>query len=157
MRNRIQSLDRLAGRVVASGGVSDWIAPAAAYVLLLGALGVSVKVALRDVTWETTIAWTAVTYVVIAAFLLARGRASLSFGAGTIASIVTAMLASGGLIAFYLALDRGEASKVVPVTSVYPVVTVVLSAIVLAERITPTRVIGALVVVAGVAILGLGR
>ena len=138
-------------------GVSGWVAPAVAYIVLLGALGVSVKIALRHVPWETTIAWTAVTYAVIAVGLLASGRASLGFGPGTLASIVTAIMASTGLIAFYVALGRGDASQVVPLTSAYPVVTVILSAVVLAEQITLLRVIGVLVVVAGVAILGLGR
>ena len=137
-----------------SGG---WLAPSIAYILLLGALGVAVKFALRDVSWQTVIVWTALTYLIIAAVLLARGEATLAIGPGTVAAIVAAITASGGLIAFYVALERGEASTVVPLTSVYPVVTLVLSALVLAEAITFTRVLGVLVVVVGVAILGLGR
>jgi bacterial/archaeal transporter family protein len=137
-----------------SGG---WLAPSIAYILLLGALGVAVKIALRDVSWQTVIVWTALTYVVIAAVLLARGEAKLALGPGTVAAIVAGITASAGLIAFYVALERGEASTVVPLTSVYPVVTLVLSALVLAEAITFTRVLGVLVVVVGVAILGLGR
>ena len=54
--------------------------------------------------------WTALIYAVIAAVLLARGDAKLALGPGTLAAIVAGITASAGLIAFYIALERGEAS-----------------------------------------------
>src|SRR3712207_8261197 len=41
-------------------------------------------------------------------------------------AVLTALCAVGGLIALYLALQRGEPTSVVPVSATYPAVTMVL-------------------------------
>ncbi len=58
-----------------------------------------------------------------------------------------------GLTAYFHALRMGQASVVVPLTSTYPLVTVVLSILVLGEPITPTKILGVLLIVAGVMLL----
>lgn len=133
--------------------MSGWVIPALAYIVLLGALGVTTKLALRHVGWQDVIVWTALVYALISAGMLLTGQARVVLGAGTPATVASAVLASTALIALYIALGRGEASTVVPFTSAYPVVTLVLSALVLAERITLLRGIGALVVVVGVVMI----
>jgi transporter family protein len=60
----------------------------------------------------------------------------------------TAVLAASGLSLFFFALSRGDASQVVPATSAYPVVTLVAAALVLSEPVTPTRIVGTILVVA---------
>jgi transporter family protein len=55
------------------------------------------------------------------------------------------------LLGFYSALDGGKAPIVVPLTALYPIVTVLLSFLVLSERISPIKAVG--VVLALVAIL----
>jgi len=133
--------------------MSGWLIPSVLYILLLGGLGVTTKLALRDVTWQDVIAWTAVVYALITVTMLVSGQAKLGFGPGTFWAIVSAVLASTALIAFYIALGKGEASRVVPFTSAYPVVTLILAALVLSEKITPLRGGGALLVVLGVVLL----
>jgi bacterial/archaeal transporter family protein len=135
--------------------MTGWIVPSLAYMALLGTLGVTTKLALDHVSWQDVILWTMVAYVVIGIIMLSTGQASLGFGPGTGAAIASAVLASSALIAFYIALGRGDASQVVPFTSAYPVVTLVLSALVLAEKITLLRGLGALVVVIGVVMISL--
>ena len=133
--------------------MSGWLVPSVLYILLLGGLGVTTKLALRDVTWQDVIAWTAVVYAIICITMLVSGQASLRLGAGTFWAIASAVLASTALIAFYIALGKGDASRVVPFTSAYPVITLILSALVLAEKITVVRGAAALLVVIGVALL----
>lgn len=58
-----------------------------------------------------------------------------------------------GLTVYFYALQRGQASVVVPLTSTYPLVTVVLSVLVLGERVTATNALGAAFIVAGVMLL----
>jgi transporter family protein len=58
-----------------------------------------------------------------------------------------------GLTAYFHALQRGQASLVVPFTSAYPLVTVLLSLLVLGEPITPTKVLGVALIVGGVMLL----
>ncbi len=133
--------------------MSGWLVPSILYILLLGGLGVTTKLALRDVTWQDVIAWTAVVYALITVVMLVSGQATIGFGPGTFWAIVSAVLASTALIAFYIALGKGDASRVVPFTSAYPVVTLILAALVLSEKITPLRGGGALLVVLGVVLL----
>jgi transporter family protein len=58
-----------------------------------------------------------------------------------------------GLTVYLYALRSGQASVVVPLTSTYPLVTVVLSVLVLGEPVTATKALGAALIVAGVMLL----
>ncbi len=60
-----------------------------------------------------------------------------------------------GTLAFYLALRRAEASKVVVVTSLYPMVTVVLAALLLRETLGLMKVLGIVLALAGIVLLSL--
>jgi bacterial/archaeal transporter family protein len=55
-----------------------------------------------------------------------------------------------GLWAYYHALRLGGASLVVPITATYPLVTVLLSWLILQESLTLSRIIGTLLIVGGV-------
>ena len=137
--------------------MSGWLIPSLLYIALLGGLGVTTKLALRDVSWQDVIVWTAIVYALISVTMLVTGQATVAVGAGAFWAIVSAILASTALVAFYIALGKGEASRVVPFTSAYPIVTLVLSAIVLSEKITPLRGGAALLVVVGVVLLSSGQ
>lgn len=134
-----------------------WLVPVLFYVVLLGTLGVTTKVALRHVSWQDVIVWTAIVYAIIAIGMLLLNQASIGFGPGTVAAIASAVLASTALIALYIALGRGDAGVVIPVGSAYPVVTLVLAAIFLSESISAVRVGGALLVIAGVVLISLNN
>jgi transporter family protein len=58
-----------------------------------------------------------------------------------------------GLLFYYLALQGGQASVIVPLTSTYPIVAVLLSAAVLGERPSLTQWLGVILVVTGVTLL----
>jgi len=133
----------------------SWLIPSLLYMVMIGTLGVTTKLALRHLTWQQLIIWTATVYAVIAIVMLAGGMASVRVGAGTPMAVLSGMLAAGGLIVFFLALHHGAASKVVPITSAYPLVTLVLAAIVLAEHVTALRVFASGLVVGGVILLSL--
>ena len=133
--------------------MAGWVLPAVLYVALLGALGVTTKLALEHLGWQDVIVWTTIVYVGISAVLLLAGQAQIGLGAGTAAAVASGVLASTALVALYVALGRGDASVVVPFTSAYPLVTLGLSALVLAERITIARAAGALLVVLGVVVI----
>lgn len=137
--------------------MSGWLLPSLAYIALLGGLGVTTKLALRHVTWQEIIVWTAIVYAVIAIGLLALGQAKVVVGPGTAAAIGSGVLAATALLMFFIALRTGEASRVVPLTSAYPIVTLALSVLVLAEAVTVLRAVGTLAVVVGVVLLSLGR
>ena len=130
-----------------------WMVPTFAFILANGALGVTSKLALRSLVWQDLMLWVGISYVAVAIVITARGVDRLEAGPGAPWAALSAALAIISLISLYLALETGEASKVIPVSAAYPVVTLVLSAILLAERISPARVLGMCLVVAGVVIL----
>jgi transporter family protein len=133
--------------------VGGWILPSLAYAVFLGLLGVTTKLALRTVGWQDVLLWLPIVYAVAAVAVVLTSGARLPLGVGGAWAAASAVLAAAAYVVFAIALERADASIVVPVTSAYPIVTVVASALFLAERVTVARVIGTLLVVAGVIVL----
>ena len=127
-----------------------WLIPTLLYVLAVGALGVTGKLALRTLAWPDLILWTGVGYLVVSVILLLAGETQLRYSAGVAWAMVSGGLAIGGLITFYVALGLGDAGKVVAVSAAYPILTLVLAAVFLSEALTVGRAVGAALVVAGV-------
>jgi len=126
-----------------------------AYIVLLGATGVTTKLALRTIDWRQMVLWLPVCYALFCiGFVLANGT-RFPLGTGGAWAALTAFCAAAALILFFYALTKGDASVVVPVGSAAPVVTLIGSAIFLSESVSPPRVIGTLLVVAGVFLIGL--
>jgi len=130
-----------------------WLAPTLYYVVAVGALGITGKLALRTLVWQDLVLWTGLGYILVAGFLLLSGQTELKFTAGSGWALASAGIAISSLIALYLALTVGKASTVVPITAAYPAVTLLLAAAVLSEQLTLVRVAGVLLVIAGVVIL----
>ena len=63
-----------------------------------------------------------VVYLVLSAILYLVYHKPMVLGTGGGWAIVTAFAAAGGLICFFYALSKGDASVVVPTTSAYPVI-----------------------------------
>jgi uncharacterized membrane protein len=133
--------------------MAGWILPALAYIVLLGAGGVTAKLALRTITWQQLVLWVPIAYIVVSVGLVLLGGARFPLGVGGGWAAATAVCASSALVLFFYALTKGPASQVTPATSAYPVVTVIGSALFLAEKLTLVRGIGAALVVLGVVLL----
>ncbi len=67
--------------------------------------------------------------------------------------IVSAVALYAGYLFFYLALDIGLASLVVPITGLYGVVTFGLAIVWLKEKVTMYQIIGAILTILGAAIV----
>lgn len=67
-------------------------------------------------------------------------------------TIVTVILAVS-YVAYALLLKSGNASKVVPITSAYPLITVVLSVIFLNEIVKTNMIIGSIFIVIGLMVI----
>ncbi|MCW3066414.1 MAG: EamA family transporter [Solirubrobacterales bacterium] len=134
-----------------------WLAPTLYYVLSVGALGVTGKLALRHLHWPDLILWSGLGYVVVASFLLITGHTSIRVTAGSWWAMLSAALAISGLIALYVALGHGDATKVSAISAAYPAVTLLLAAATLSEALTVARVAGVALVVLGVIVLTVAR
>jgi transporter family protein len=138
-----------------------WFIPTLGFVALMGVLGIWSRYALKQVSWQGLIVVTAFGYaVVILVMLLLRQPlgAEKPSANRTLEWTITALgaaIPALALVCLYIALGRGDASKVIPVGSVYPLITVVLAAIFLGEALTWKVAIGAVLVVAGVIAISL--
>ena len=79
-----------------------------------------------------------------------RMRAGSNLRVGSFWALLTGVLGGAGNIAFFLALVRGHAAVVVPLTGLFPLVTVVAARVFLRERLSRPQLLG--LVVAAVAI-----
>ena len=132
--------------------MAGWLLPTLAYVVIIGVAGITTKLALRTIDWQQMVYWVPVAYVVLIAPLWLIYRKPFTLEAGGWASL-TALFMAAGLIVFFLALSKGDASAVVPTSSAYPVIALIGSAIFLSESITVPKVIGTLLVIAGVVVI----
>jgi bacterial/archaeal transporter family protein len=115
------------------------------------------KIALDHTTSvQATLVFGVVTTLVAAiAIVLGEKTTSWSPGALWIAA-VSALCGGTGLVTFYLALSRGEASAVVPMIGIYPAIVALLSVAFLGERLSAVQYVGVLLAVFGVALIGAG-
>jgi transporter family protein len=133
--------------------MASWIVPTLAYIVLVGAGGVTTKLALRTISWEQLVLWVPIVYALIAIiFVVVRGT-RFPTGVGGAWGAVTAVCMALALIVLFYALTKGDASQVVPASSAYPAVTLLGSALFLAESVTLTRVLGTALVIAGVVLV----
>jgi len=127
--------------------------PTIGYIVALGALGITGKLAVRTLPWQTLVVVTTVGYAIVSVALAGLGSVRFQWNIDLFWAAMSAALAIGSLIFLYLALGTGEASKVVPISAAYPAVTLVLAAIFLSEALTPARIAGLLLVIGGVVVL----
>jgi drug/metabolite transporter (DMT)-like permease len=109
-------------------------------------------VALRHVSWTDLIVSSALVYLVVAGALLVTGAAAIE-AAGRPVAIAVGACAVGGLVLSTVALLHADASRAVPFMSTYPLVTVLLAALVLSESVSPAQGLGVGLVIAGVVLL----
>lgn len=84
-------------------------------------------------------------------YLVSRKSLLFLVGTGTSSAI--------GVVFYFLALDYGPVVLVAPIVGAYPLVTIAMSHVFLRnlEKVTLRMVLGASIVVAGIAIITLGR
>jgi transporter family protein len=129
---------------------------AAATIVSWGTWGVFSKLAVERIDQQVLV-WGSL-IVVPAIFLVYLGAsgqlAPLEInGAGIAFAMLGGVGAALGTVCFYLLLARERASLAVPLTSLYPGLTVVLSVLFLKEHLTGAHVVGVLLALAAVAFL----
>ena len=67
--------------------------------------------------------------------------------------ILSGLATGASWLCYYKAIQIGEVSKVVPVDKLSVVITLILAAVFLGEKLTPKTVIGALLITAGTLVL----
>jgi uncharacterized membrane protein len=87
-------------------------------------------------------------------YIVASGGVSSVTAVGTGYAVLGGIAASGGAVAFYIAVARGQTAIVTPISGLYFVVAAVLGALLLGESIHLRQVAGILCAVVAVVLLG---
>lgn len=136
-------------------GASSWFPFALVAIVGFGIWGLLGKVALDHATWAQVSLLFGVATLLL--FAVAVGVDGGSWSArGVWLGALTGVLGAAGFACFYLALERGPASQVVPVIGSYPVLTAVLAVAFLGDRLSWVQTAGVGFAVLGVLLVGLG-
>ncbi len=55
-----------------------------------------------------------------------------------------------GMLTYFAALKEGATSRIVPIAAAYPLVTALLSILILKENVTPFRILGTVLIITGI-------
>ncbi len=135
-----------------------WVTLSLGSLGMWGVWGVTMRAALIDLDWRLMVSLSVVGYIIpiLGLWVLARPDLSQLSWALAAKAVSVGLVNQAGLIAFFRALDTGTASVVVPLTALYPAVTLVAAVSLLKESLSATQILGfALALVAGL-LLGLG-
>lgn len=134
-----------------------WIFYTAATVVAFAGWGFVGVFALRDITAaQATILFGIASVLVGVVYQATSGKEPSWNGGGLALGAASGLAGSIGLVTFYLALDKGKASLVVPLVGVYPVIVAVMAVLFLSERLSALQAFGILLAVTGVVLVGTG-
>lgn len=132
--------------------VPDWLIYALICSILYGLWGFFGNLATKYVNYETAFVYEAIGATLMTLFILVQTK-NLSLE-GDIRGILFAMLVgvcgTMASLVFFMALGKGEVANVVSVTSIYPLITIVLSSLFLKEAITLPQMLAVLLAIIAV-------
>ena len=95
-------------------------------------------------------------FVLVAAAALVLNETAIPPAASSVA-LLAGMLSGGALLFYFMALQKEEASRVMPVLSLSTIIVLVISFTILGERLSATQYAGALSLVAGAFLISVRR
>lgn len=97
-------------------------------------------------------------YVIVFPLLILFGLKNVSFtiaNKGFLISLGAGLVSAMAYVCYYVAISKGEASRIVTITALYPIITCILSFAFLHESITVPKIAGIVCAVAGIILLTL--
>jgi transporter family protein len=132
----------------------NWLAFSLMATGLWGVWGFLSKVATRQLPPQAVYLLAICGHGVVLGYLCLGGGMTLPWQPwGLTVGLAAGVSMAFGLLCFFKALAGGEAAVVVPLTALYPLVTVILSLVVLQETITPRQWVGVALALAAVWLL----
>lgn len=131
--------------------VPDWLIYALICSLLYGLWGFFGNLATKYIDYKTAFVYEAIGAILTTLFIIQTNNFSFE---GDVRGILFAMLVGVcGTVAslvFFIALGKGEVANVVSVTSIYPLITILLSSLFLKEPITLPQMLAVLLAIIAV-------
>ena len=123
--------------------VMNWLIFSILAVVFWGFWGFFIKLAATQLSWQQVFIVTSSITFVFSLLTFVIVKPSFEIGSqGVNYALIAGVLGALALIFFNMAIKEGNAIIVVPLTSLYPVITVVLSYFILSEKLTFTKGFG---------------
>ncbi len=132
--------------------IPDWLIYALICSLLYGLWGFFANLATKYVDYQTAFVYEAIGATLMTFFILVQTN-SFSFQGdvrGILFAILVGVCATVASLVFFIALSKGEVANVVSVTSIYPLITIVLSFLFLKEPVTFRQIIAVVLAIIAV-------
>ena len=111
--------------------------------LMWGVWGFLGKIALNNLDWKVVYIFGGIGQMIVYLIFFVTARPSLTFsGNSTYYALIFGALGVLANIPFYQALSLGKASIVLPVSNLYPIITIILAVALLREQLTLTQGVG---------------
>lgn len=136
--------------------MEEWVLLSLLCLVSWGAWGVVLKSAHASSNWLQVYFTSSLTSFALALTVFALSRGTLSAGKGLYLAALAGLLGGAGYFFFVKALETGKASVVIPLTALYPAVTVAMAAALLKERPSPYQAVGIVLAVVASVLLSLG-
>jgi len=126
----------------------NWLVLSIITIITWGFVGFFLKLASKYSSWTEIYIVSNVALFVVSLLLFISQKPSISVGShGFNYAMIGGIMMSLAAITFYIAIQVGKAIIVIPLTSLYPVVTIVLSYLILHEEISLTKGFGIILAV----------
>jgi len=134
----------------------NWVILCIITIISWGLWGFLGKLALNHLDWTEVYFVSNLALFVSSLLVWASQKPSINVGsAGFNYAIIAGIMMALGAVTFYVALQAGKAIMVMPLTSLYLVVTIVLSYLILHEQISLTKGIGIVLAVVALVLMAL--
>ncbi len=123
---------------------------------LWGVWGFLGKLASAHLTPRQLILFSTLGYIIMfpLIFLFLRKGTSLNVvSKGAMLAIVSGVFSAAAYVCYYIAISKGEVSRIVTITALYPLVTCILAFIFIKEPLTVSKIAGIILATTGIVLL----
>jgi transporter family protein len=134
----------------------NWIASSLVALVCWGLWGFFVKLASKYLDWTQVLVISGVVSLLTALIVFFVGKPQMNLHSpGFIYALIAGATSAVAIVAFYNALGTGKASIIVPFTALYPVITIIISILILSERISLLKGVGLALALAAIILLSI--
>jgi len=134
----------------------NWLILSIITIITWGTMGLLIKLAYQHTNWPQIYILTNAIMFASSLLIYISQKPTITMGSqGFNYALIAGIASVIGTIAFYSALQAGKAIIVIPLTSLYPVITVILSYLILHEQITLTKGLGILLALIAIVLVAI--
>ena len=138
--------------------MKTWLIYSIICLFLWGFWGIFGKLASRSVSSPNLLLFALIGNFIVLPIYLSLFFKEISFKITSLdyyLAILAGVIGTVGGLFFYLAISKGEATRVVVITALYPIITVIFSCFFLNEQITVSKFFGILFAMIGIILISL--